>query len=72
MYLQTGYESNGDPLFVARAQVPSSFPTSYLLPPTQVAGGHWALGKLNPKMGMAHLPYGGKVMLLLLLPPDFS
>jgi len=44
--LKTGYEANGDPLYVARGKVNNN--------------GSMAIGKLNPKYGLAYLPYGGK------------
>ena len=50
---QIGYESNGDPLFVARGRVEKD---SY---DDNVS---WSVGKMNPRYGLAYLPYGGKVL----------
>jgi len=43
--VKTGHEANGDPLFVARGKVNTSL----------------SVGKMNPKFGLAYLPYGGEV-----------
>ena len=50
-HFQIGYESNGDPLFVARGRVvKDGFDNSSM-----------SVGKMNPRYGLAYLPYGGKV-----------
>ena len=50
--LQIGYESNGDPLFVARGRVVKDDYGSDV---------SMSVGKMNPRYGLAYLPYGGKV-----------
>ena len=52
---QIGYESNGDPLFVARGRVVKD---SY------DDNSSMSVGKMNPRYGLAYLPYGGKVQLI--------
>jgi len=52
-YFQIGYESNGDPLFVARGRVvKEGFSNSSM-----------SVGKMNPRYGLAYLPYGGEVVI---------
>ena len=52
-HFQIGYESNGDPLFVARGRVvKDGFDNSSM-----------SVGKMNPRYGLAYLPYGGEVVI---------
>jgi len=49
--LKIGYEANGDPLFVARGKVEKdSCDENFSM----------SVGKMNPRYGLAYLPYGGK------------